>query len=137
MTSATARSASSAGTASFTSSRPEGNPKARLVIDRLLEPSEALWRGIGTIGAGGLALRRKFGGINAEDIFGMPEVTNHEPPGCLCARVIQGKALPTECPHFAGRCTPERPVGPCMVSSEGSCAAYLHYGSEGLRGAPG
>ena len=61
--------------------------------------------------------------------YTLPELTNSDPPGCLCSRVVQGKSLPEECTLFGKRCTPENPVGPCMVSSEGSCAAHFKYGA--------
>jgi hydrogenase expression/formation protein HypD len=66
--------------------------------------------------------------MDAASVFGLPPLVNYDPPGCLCGSVIQGKAAPPECALFGGKCTPESPVGPCMVSSEGTCAAYLRYG---------
>jgi hydrogenase expression/formation protein HypD len=108
--------------------RPNGNPKAREIMDRLLEPVDALWRGFGRIPASGLALGRAFRKADAELHFSLPPLYNVEPPGCVCARVLQGRVLPTECTLFGKRCTPETPVGPCMVSSEGTCAASFRYG---------
>jgi hydrogenase expression/formation protein HypD len=108
--------------------RPEGNPKARGVVDTVLEPRDALWRGLGVIPASGMGLRSAFRRWDAALRFEIPEMTNYEPPGCRCAEVLQGLTTPTECPLFGGACTPERPVGPCMVSSEGSCAASYRYG---------
>ncbi len=105
-----------------------GNPKARRIIEETLEPARALWRGLGWIEGSGLRLRREFEELDAEKRFSLPPLENREPPGCLCPRVIQGKAIPTECGLFGARCTPENPVGPCMVSSEGACSAYLKYG---------
>ncbi len=107
--------------------RDEGNIKAQSVVSDLLEPSDALWRGLGTIPQSGLSLRKEFGGFDAEVVFGLPPMENRDPDGCLCAEVIQGKVLPDDCLFFGGRCTPENPVGPCMVSSEGTCAAYFRY----------
>jgi len=108
--------------------RPGGNPKARSVIAEVLEPCDALWRGLGTIPDSGMRLRERFRHRDAALRFDFPEVTNAEPPGCSCALVLQGLAAPADCPLFGDTCTPERPVGPCMVSSEGSCAASYRYG---------
>ncbi len=107
--------------------RDEGNAAARAVIDRALVPDTALWRGLGRMDGSGLRLRDEYAGMDADRVFSLPEIVDHDPPGCLCSRVIQGKATPPECPLFGRRCTPDRPVGPCMVSSEGTCAAYFKY----------
>lgn len=109
--------------------RDGGNPKAREVMDTLLEPCDALWRGFGTIPGSGMSLRREYSGIDAVTRFGIPELENTDPGGCICGRIIQGKSIPGECRFFGGRCTPEQPLGPCMVSSEGACAAHLQYGA--------
>jgi len=108
--------------------RPEGNPRARQVTDAVLEPADALWRGLGVIPASGMKLRDAFRRRDAALHFELPPMTNLEPPGCSCALVLQGLAAPRQCPLFGGACTPDRPVGPCMVSSEGSCAAEYRYG---------
>jgi hydrogenase expression/formation protein HypD len=112
--------------------RSQGNVKAREIMEQLLEPVDALWRGFGTIPASGLGLRRSFQDADAELHFDLPPLVNVEPPGCACAQVLQGRVLPTECRLYATRCTPETPVGPCMVSSEGTCAASFRYGEAGL-----
>jgi hydrogenase expression/formation protein HypD len=75
----------------------------------------------------GMGLRDAYAERDAVSVFGLPKLVDHDPPGCLCGSVIQGKAIPTDCSLFAKRCTPDNPVGPCMVSSEGTCAAYLRY----------
>ncbi len=108
--------------------RDEGNSKARQVMHTLLEPADALWRGLGTIPDSGLALREKYARFDAAEQFSLPPLSPYEPPGCLCAQVIQGKAIPPDCSLFGSPCTPDQPVGPCMVSSEGTCAAYFRYG---------
>ena len=108
--------------------KKEGNPKAREIMDRLLCPSDDLWRGLGRIPEGGRSLRSEYRGIDAAHRFDLPEVTSSDPAGCLCSEVIQGRKQPTDCAFFGNRCTPDRPVGPCMVSSEGTCAAYMRYG---------
>lgn len=108
--------------------REEGNRKAQDLINEVFTPSDELWRGIGTISQSGLALNELHRNYDAAVEFEIEPIADHDPPGCLCALVIQGKALPPECGLFAAGCTPDHPVGPCMVSSEGTCAAYLKYG---------
>ena len=112
--------------------RPDGNPRARELMEELLEPVNALWRGFGRIPASGLALSSAFRDADARLHFSLPPLYNVEPPGCLCAQVLQGRVIPRECTLFGKRCTPETPVGPCMVSSEGTCAASFRYGEAEL-----
>jgi hydrogenase expression/formation protein HypD len=107
--------------------RPDGNPLAQACIARHLEPVDASWRGIGVIPASGLALRAEYGALDAARRFGLPASTGRQHAGCRCGDVIKGKLRPTSCPLFAKACTPDEPVGPCMVSSEGTCAAYYKY----------
>lgn len=109
--------------------REDGNKRAREVMRTLLEPADALWRGLGTIPESGLALRDEYARYDAVEQFSLPPLSPYEPPGCLCAEVIQGKVIPPHCSLFGSPCTPDQPVGPCMVSSEGTCAAYFRYGS--------
>ena len=111
--------------------REDGNPLARAVMDRFLEPADALWRGMGTLPASGWVLREAFARYDAEKRFGLVMGPGRESPGCLCGEVIKGKLSPLACPLFATRCTPVDPVGPCMVSSEGTCAAYYKYERRG------
>jgi hydrogenase expression/formation protein HypD len=108
--------------------RPEGNPKARAMIDRLLQPGDEPWRGFGVIPGGSFVLRPEHRRLDAAARFGLPPVADRDPPGCRCADVLRGRASPRDCGLFAGACTPDRPIGPCMVSSEGACAATLKYG---------
>ena len=108
--------------------RPEGNPRARQVLAELLEPEDALWRGLGIIAGSGLGLRERYRGFDAATRFGLPAMWNSEPAGCGCARVLLGRLTPEDCPLFGRACTPESPIGPCMVSSEGSCAAAFRFG---------
>lgn len=98
----------------------------------MLEPTDATWRGLGQLPASGLAFRDEYAALDARRVYSLAERDIPDPPGCRCGEVISGRCLPTECGHFGTRCTPEDPVGPCMVSSEGTCAAYLRYGSERL-----
>lgn len=109
--------------------REDGNPTARKIMSDYLEPYGARWRSIGAIEGSGLCLKSEFGDYDTSKVFSLPEEGDTDAPGCLCGAVIQGKASPPDCSFFGGRCTPDRPVGPCMVSSEGTCAAYLKYGS--------
>jgi hydrogenase expression/formation protein HypD len=111
--------------------REEGNPRAREVTRRCLRPADAYWRGIGTIPESGLNLTEEYAHRDARAVVGVRDVAEHpEPRGCSCGEVLRGLKIPTECPLFGKGCTPERPVGACMVSTEGSCAAYYRYGGE-------
>jgi hydrogenase expression/formation protein HypD len=107
--------------------RENGNPLARAVMDRFLQPADSHWRGLGLLPQSGLALREPFARYDAEKRFALSVGPGRESPHCLCGEVIKGKRIPPECPLFARRCTPMDPVGPCMVSSEGACAAYYKY----------
>jgi hydrogenase expression/formation protein HypD len=111
--------------------KPGGNPRARALSDRTLEPRDEIWRGLGVIPGAGLGLRPELADADAEKALTLPPAADAEPAGCLCARVVAGMASPTQCALFGKRCTPEDPVGPCMVSSEGTCAAHFRYGGRG------
>lgn len=106
----------------------EGNPKAVEFIYRYFESADSNWRGIGVIPNSGLKLKPEYSYRDAEKIFEIPLLKAKEPNGCQCGLVLRGVKLPPECPLFGKLCTPENPVGACMVSSEGSCAAYYKYG---------
>jgi hydrogenase expression/formation protein HypD len=108
--------------------RPGGNPRARAIMAELLEPEDALWRGLGLIPGSGLRLRERYRALDVTAHFSLRPVWNSEPAGCGCARVLQGRLEPEGCPLFGRACTPESPIGPCMVSSEGSCAAAFRFG---------
>jgi hydrogenase expression/formation protein HypD len=107
--------------------RPGGNPTAQAVMARFLQPADTHWRGIGLLPASGLVLRPEFAAYDAEKKFNLAIGPGRESPGCRCGDVIKGKCHPPGCPFFASRCTPLNPVGPCMVSSEGTCAAWYKY----------
>ena len=107
--------------------KPSGNPKALALMQETLEPRDTLWRGLGVLPGSGLGLRPELSRLDAEVRFSLPPVAEHDNPRCLCRQVITGQAIPPDCAMFGGRCTPDDPVGPCMVSSEGTCAAYLRY----------
>ncbi|HUS91888.1 MAG TPA: hydrogenase formation protein HypD [Phycisphaerae bacterium] len=106
----------------------EGNAVARRMIAEAFEPAAAVWRAMGTIPASGLELRGKYRRFDARQRFGVEFGEDYEPAGCLCGQVVQGKVAPAACPLFGKACTPLAPVGPCMVSSEGTCAAWYKYG---------
>ncbi|MBW2039737.1 MAG: hydrogenase formation protein HypD [Deltaproteobacteria bacterium] len=108
--------------------KEEGNQRALEVMGEVFEPVDARWRGLGLIPESGLILREEFAGMDASRAFVIPCEDKADPPGCLCGEILQGLKSPPDCPLFGKRCTPEDPVGPCMVSSEGSCAAYYKYG---------
>lgn len=104
-----------------------GNPRAREIMFSVFETSDALWRGVGRIPQSGLVFKDAFASFDALQAL---NVTVHEAPptpGCKCGEVLKGKMQPGECPLFGKGCTPAKPVGPCMVSTEGSCAAYYKY----------
>ncbi len=107
--------------------RPDGNRSAQALMARYLEPADAAWRGIGVIPSSGLALRGEYGAFDAERKFGVTVPPGHQHAGCRCGDVLKGKLLPTGCRLFGKACTPDQPVGPCMVSAEGTCAAYYKY----------
>jgi hydrogenase expression/formation protein HypD len=109
--------------------RPEGNPTAQRMMQQVFEVNPAAWRGFGIIPASGLSLRPAFASYDAAMRF-RSEVDvppAKVPPGCRCGEVLRGVIAPAACPLFKRVCTPRAPVGPCMVSAEGACAAYYKY----------
>ena len=108
---------------------PKGNPLARTMMEKCFSPRRDLWRGLGVIDASGLQLREELETFDAEKRFGIEYNTAARPTACRCGEVITGRLSPAGCPLFGKRCTPEDPVGPCMVSSEGACAAAYKYQS--------
>ena len=107
---------------------PGGNRAAQGLIDRVFEPAPAVWRAMGEMPDSGLELREEFQRYDATRVFGVQIDEDYELPGCRCGEVIQGKIEPKACGLFGKKCTPTHPVGPCMVSSEGTCAAWYKYG---------
>ena len=105
----------------------EGNPTAIARMATVFEATDADWRGLGVIPGTGLAIREQFSSLDARIRVPVTPPPPKEPKGCQCGDVLRGAVLPYECRLFAKTCTPEHPVGPCMVSSEGSCAAYYRY----------
>jgi len=108
--------------------KPEGNRQALRLMDTVFEVCQADWRGIGVVPSSGLRLKERYQQFNAETNFAINPEPSREAKGCLCGSILRGVSTPVDCKLFRHRCTPEHPVGPCMVSSEGSCATYYHYG---------
>lgn len=106
---------------------PEGNPVALAAIDEVFETCTATWRGLGDIPGSGYRIREEFADFDAVRRFEPDVEPTRDPKGCRCGDVLRARIAPNECPLFRTVCTPENPVGPCMVSSEGSCAAYYRY----------
>ena len=107
---------------------PEGNLQAHKIMRQVFEPCPANWRGMGKVPASGLKLRAKFADFDAEVAFDIKPAPAIEPKGCICGEILRGVKTPADCRLFRKVCTPENSVGPCMVSSEGSCSAYYLYG---------
>ena len=102
-------------------------------MEQVFEPCTAQWRGMGEVADSGLKLREKYQRFDAEVNFDIEPGPTVEPAGCICGEILRGIKTPADCKLFGKLCTPENPVGPCMVSSEGSCSAYYFYG-EGVGG---
>lgn len=104
-----------------------GNQHAQDLVAKVFQAADRKWRGIGGIPRSGLELSYEYREFDAERRFGVEGVTAEEPPECIAGVILQGLKKPHECPAFGTRCTPERPLGAPMVSTEGACAAYYHY----------
>jgi len=109
--------------------KTEGNARARAVVERVFTVCDQEWRGIGWIPGSGLAIKPEFATYDATQKFSgiLPHGKTKEPAGCICGQVIKGVKEPLDCRSFGVACTPEMPLGACMVSSEGTCAAYYRY----------
>jgi hydrogenase expression/formation protein HypD len=110
--------------------KSEGNKRALELIDSAFEVGGADWRGIGVVPASGLKLRKEYEPFDAERAFSITLEPVREAKGCICGDILRGVKTPLDCKLFHKVCSPEHPVGPCMVSSEGSCAAYYQYGAD-------
>jgi len=110
--------------------RPEGNQQALRLMEQVFQPCPAQWRGMGEVADSGLKLREEYRRYDAELAFDIDISQSCEPAGCICGDILRGVKTPADCRLFGNACTPEYPVGPCMVSSEGSCSAYYHYGGD-------
>jgi hydrogenase expression/formation protein HypD len=107
--------------------RREGNRPAQELMAKVFRVVPRKWRGVGEIPSSGFALRGEFAAYDAETRFGVADYHADEDSECISGQVLRGGKKPRECPAFGGRCTPERPLGATMVSSEGACAAYYTY----------
>jgi len=109
--------------------RPEGNRRALAAMDETMELRDDFeWRGLGTLPRSALRLRPEFAAWDAEELWALPGARVEDPKACRCGEVLTGQLSPWECGVFGTACTPERPLGTCMVSSEGACAAFYAYG---------
>lgn len=106
----------------------QGNGAAKILLNEVFDVVDRKWRGIGTIPKSGFGLKEKYAGYDAEKIFSLDDIKVEESPLCIAGLVLQGLKKPMECSQFGKTCTPENPLGAPMVSSEGACAAYFHYG---------
>ena len=109
----------------------KGNLKALEIMDRTFDLAPARWRGMGEVPFSGLRLKNGYQRFDAEAVFSFDAGPTVEPEGCICGEVLRAVKTPRECPLFSTVCTPATPVGPCMVSAEGSCSAYYRYGATG------
>lgn len=105
----------------------DGNIPSKKIIAEIMEPCDSVWRGLGNIPNSGLKLRDEYSEYDAAIKFNIPWTEGRPNPGCRCGEVLQGHCKPKDCPLFGKVCTPEHPVGACMVSNEGSCSAYYQY----------
>ncbi|MBS0000593.1 MAG: hydrogenase formation protein HypD [Cyclobacteriaceae bacterium] len=110
--------------------RSEGNIQAKKIISEVFEVGTREWRGIGEIPQSGLVIRKEYDRFNAEKRFTINKIPMNEDNACMAGLILKGIKKPHQCPYFRNRCTPENPMGAPMVSSEGACAAYYHYGYE-------
>jgi hydrogenase expression/formation protein HypD len=104
-----------------------GNNKARKLMDDVFEPRDTEWRGIGTIPQSGLKINERYKRFDAEKMIDFEVPLSQKTKGCDCGEILVGTKTPLECTLYKKVCTPVDPVGPCMVSSEGTCAAYYRY----------
>lgn len=104
-----------------------GNPKAMEIIFQVFEPADMRWRGLGTLAMSGLKVKDEFSKFDARVRYALSEPEVPEPPGCRCGEVITGRCTPGDCKLFGRLCTPINPIGPCMVSAEGTCQAWFKY----------
>ncbi len=116
---------------------PAGNRKAQELVRTVFTPVDSEWRGLGLIRASGLALRPEYGRFDVTRRLDIRVTASAGPRGCRCGEILKGICRPPDCPLFGTGCTPSRPVGPCMVSSEGTCAAWHRYGMTDRPAEPG
>ena len=107
--------------------KPNGNPQAQALLRRVFSPAEAEWRGLGIIPGSGLELKSAYRQFDAARKFSLKKSSARENPACSCGDILRGVKTPRQCRLFGKTCTPENPYGPCMVSTEGTCAAWYKY----------
>lgn len=107
--------------------RPEGNIRAREMLEEVFELRDDWWRGLGVLHASGMGIRGEFSSFDAEKMLTVVVEPTREDKGCICGEVLKGLKNPKECKLFAKICTPQNPAGPCMVSNEGACHAFYRY----------
>ncbi|MBR1863987.1 MAG: hydrogenase formation protein HypD [Ruminococcus sp.] len=107
--------------------KDEGNIPAQKLIAEVMEPCDSEWRGLGLIPMSGMRLREEYAEFDARKKYRMPKITGRPNPACRCGDVLQGKCKPSDCKVFGKVCTPQHPIGACMVSDEGACSAYYQY----------
>lgn len=105
-----------------------GSPAARKLVDSIMQPCDCEWRGLGVIKNSGMELREEYALYDARKKFDLPKIKGHANVACRCGDVLLGACKPYECTLFGKACTPEHPIGACMVSSEGACSAFFKYG---------
>jgi len=110
--------------------KPEGNIQAQKIMEKFFEAADVNWRGIGYIPASGLELRDKYSHKDAKKVFELKEIKEEKTAGCICGKIILGKAYPSVCKLFRKACTPKTPKGPCMVSFEGACNIWYKTSSK-------
>ncbi len=123
----------SEGTPFFVNAYPrvvtrEGSPEGQRIVAEMMEHCDSEWRGLGVIPGSGMKLKPEYAACDARIRFRLPEVKGRSNPACRCGEVLQGKCRPSDCKVFGKGCTPEHPIGACMVSGEGACSAYYQYG---------
>ena len=110
--------------------KEEGSPEAQRLMEELMEPCDSEWRGLGVIPGSGVQLKKKWQEFDARKKYQVPDIKGKPNPACRCGDVLQGKCKPSDCKVFGKVCTPQHPVGACMVSNEGACSAYYMYNRE-------
>jgi hydrogenase expression/formation protein HypD len=108
----------------------EGLPLAQKLVDETMEPCDSVWRGLGVIKQSGMKLKNNYISYDARIKYSIPPIEGKSNPKCRCGEVLKGICKPYDCTLFGKGCTPEHPIGACMVSSEGACSAYYKYGED-------
>jgi hydrogenase expression/formation protein HypD len=107
-----------------------GNLKALELMNEIFTPIDGWWRGLSVLPLSKLAIKKKYAMFDAESVLPIDVMPSPEPKGCKCGNILKGMSEPLECKLFGKKCTPDNPVGPCMVSNEGACHAYYRYGKK-------